>query len=132
MGHPFPIRVASLEDLRRLPPPRLVPANSRVELALPVLDAFQREYYERRLSRELAACGCREGSIAVLLYCAAVPLLAFLGMLSLRTVTAWIVLFVGLLAVSISGKIIGLTIAAARLRRLADELASIVRESGGD
>src|SRR5438874_2429846 len=69
------VRLSTMEDLDRLPPPRLAHATVRVEIALPQLTNAQRRHFEPRLAKQLAACGCREGHIGLLVYVAAVALL---------------------------------------------------------
>jgi hypothetical protein len=119
---PFLVRVATLDDLRHLPPPRLVPADVRVEVSLTGLEDAQRGRFEQRLARQLSACGCREGSIALLLYLAGAAALAILGTLAPRSILAWVGMLGGMVAASLLGKIIGLMTARIRLRRVADDL----------
>lgn len=119
---PHIFRVATLEDLYHLPAPRLAPTQVKVQIALPGVEGAQREQFERRLAHELAACGCPEGSITVMVYLVAVSLLALLGWLPLTSILAWVAIVVGLVAASLLGKVFGLTIAQVRLRRVIAEL----------
>jgi hypothetical protein len=125
--------VSRVEDLRKLPSPRLAPARVSVRLALPGLNDQRRTEFERRLAQQLAACGCNEGSVAVLLYVATVPALAIAGPLAPASALGWVALFAGLLGASLLGKVAGLTVARLRLRRVVAEIESAFGDqvSGG-
>lgn len=114
--------VATLEDLRRLPHPRVAPGLVEVDITLDGIEDDRRADLERRMARELAACGCREGSIAVLLYAAIVPMLAILGIVAPSSVLGWVAIVGGILVASMVGKVLGLALAQVRLRRVAREV----------
>jgi hypothetical protein len=120
--------VATLDDLRRLPPPRVVPAQVEVDIRLDGIEGAHRAELERRMARELAACGCREGSIAVLLYAGIVLLLAVLGPFAPDTAFGWVAIVAGVLAASMLGKVLGLALAQVRLMRVAREVEATLRE----
>lgn len=120
--------VETLDDLRRLPHPRLAPAQVEVDIRLDGIEEARRTELERRMARELEACGCREGSIAVLLYGGVVPLLVVLGLLVPGTALGWVALVVGVLAASLLGKVGGLTLAQFRLIQVAREVEASQRE----
>jgi hypothetical protein len=114
--------ISKLEDLDRLPPPRFAPARIGVRLTVPGFDESKRADTERRLARALAACGCSEGSIAMILYLVVVPILAIAGPLAPHSLLDWLALFGGLILVSIVGKLVGLAIARLRFLKLVNEL----------
>ena len=120
----------TLEDLRRLPPPRLAPARVRVELALPELADDERRAFEKRLTDELAACGCSEASIALLVYVIAAGALLWFGLLSPGSWLGWVALVLGMAVASMAGKIAGLVHANVRLRRIAAEVMRVVQVQG--
>jgi hypothetical protein len=125
-GHVFV--VSTPQDLRTLPSPRLAPARVSVELALPGLDGPRRGELEQRLARQLAVCGCKEGSVAVLLYLVAVPILAFAGPLAPGSALGWLALFGGLLGASLLGKVAGLAVAHMRLLQVVAEIEDTIRD----
>src|SRR5262249_30872519 len=118
------------EDVRRLPTPRLASARAEVSLDFPGLNDGMRIKFEQRIGTLLSACGCREGSIAVLIYLVAAPILVALGPLAPGSVLGWVALVGGLLAASMAGKVAGLVLAQIRLLRVLSELEEIIREQG--
>lgn len=128
VNQPFVFTVATLQDLQCLPSPRLAPGSVKVEIKLPGIEGVQREQFELRLAHELAACGCREGSIAVLIYLAVVPLLAMFGPFAANSALTWIGIVGGVLVAGMLGKVMGLTLAHVRLRRIVNELESMLIE----
>jgi len=127
---PFLIKVETLDDLRRLPPPRLAPARVRVELALPGLADDERRTFEKRLTDELAACGCSESSIALLIYFITAGALVWFGPLAPGSWLGWVALVLGMALASMAGKIAGLVHANVRLRRIAAEVMRAVQVQG--
>ncbi len=121
--------VAELGDLDRLPAPRFAPARVGIQLDAPSLEESRRREIERRLAGAMAACGCREGSIALMLYLGLVPLLAVLGPLTPRSALGWLALVGGLFAASLLGKALGLAIARLRYLRVVNELEGIFLEA---
>jgi hypothetical protein len=121
--------VGALEDLRRLPAPRLAPARVEVEITLDGMEDARRAELERRLARELSACGCREGSIAVLIYAVVAPLLIVVGPLAPDSALSWVAIVGGVLAASVLGKVIGLALAHVRLLRAAADVEAAFLEA---
>jgi hypothetical protein len=114
--------ISTPEDLLTLPAPRLAPARVEVQLAVPGLDQHTVERMQNRLAGAMAACGCREGSLAVLAYLVGMPLLIAMGAISPGSAGAWIALVGGLVAASVVGKVVGLLIAELRLGRIIGEV----------
>lgn len=115
-----------LEDLDQLWFRRGVIRPVEVRLAIPGLDEARRIELEARLSHQLRACGCGEGSAAASLYVVLVPLLVLTGTLGQVSVAGWIALAAGLLAVLFAGKVLGLALARRRLTRAVAEVERLV------
>lgn len=129
-GAHFVIDVDTLEELRRLPHPRLAPPRTKVKLSLAGLSDDERQLYERRLGAQLAACGCNEGSVALLLYLAVAIPLAIWGPLAPLSGWGWAALVVGTVVAMIAGKVLGLVVADLRLRRISTEIERRLKLGG--
>jgi hypothetical protein len=93
-----------------------------VKIILPGLDEERRANFERRVERSLAACGCNEGAVALLLYLIVIPTLIFTGRLAPSWPLGWIAVGAGLLAALVAGKFFGLGIARFTLYQTLNEI----------
>ena len=85
-----------------------------VSLQLPMSEP-RRSRLERRINRDLAACGCTEGTAAGLLYVVAVPFI--IGGYVPHSVGSWLFAGAGFIGALMLGKGAGLMLARWRLRR---------------
>lgn len=125
------VQIRSLNDLSRIPHPRLMPSNTVVELLLSGLEPDERTAFEQKLSTQLRACGCNEGSIAVSLVILATICAGVFGVFRPFVLTDWIAVLAIVLLGSLVGKVTGLTLAHWRARRIAQEIRSTVLARGG-
>ena len=121
--------VAGREDLdlvrrgvRRLTRPRLI-----VSLSLPIAEA-RRARLEWRINRDLAACGCNEGTIAGLLYLVVVPAFV-MGRYIPHSIVNWSLALCGFIGSLVIGKSAGLLLARWRLGRTLGSIERLVRQT---
>ena len=121
--------VAGREDLdllrhhvRRLVRPRLT-----VSLSLPIAE-LRRTRIEWRINRDLAACGCNEGTIAGLLYLVAVPAFV-MGRYIPHSIANWSLALCGFIGALVFGKSTGLLLARWRLNRTLASIERLVRHT---
>jgi hypothetical protein len=98
-------------------------------LLSPPLDVkeVRRAALERRINRLLAACGCKEGAVAGLLYLILVPTLV-MGALIPHSIVNWTVAALGFVATMVVGKLAGLIVARLRLLLTLREIQLLARE----
>jgi hypothetical protein len=89
-------------------------------LPLPVADA-SRARLERSINRNLAACGCNEGTVAGLLYLVLVPTVV-MGRYVPHSTLTWALAACGFIAALVIGKGIGLALAHLRLQWTLNEI----------
>lgn len=114
---------SQLEDVRRLRELRHR-ASGRLAVRLVVhgFDDSRRAGLERRLERHANACGCNEGTVAGLIYLAAVPILLVLGARAPSSPLAWLAVAGGFVSALLAGKVLGLALARWRFSRALREV----------
>jgi hypothetical protein len=124
------ITIRGEDDLGRLPGALVRPRAVRVLLAVPGIDPDVQRQFELRLSRLLSTCGCGEGAALGLLYLVFWPVMLLTGVVSVTSALQWGLLVAGFVVTLIGGKLLGLTVARARLARQLRHLRRLLARAG--
>jgi membrane associated rhomboid family serine protease len=109
--------VTDVEDLEYLRHPSRANRGMSVRLVAPNLPSDRRAQFERQLSRDAGACGCKEGGTLALTYLVVAGIFFVYQGAVPNSFIGWSAAVAGFAASLLFGKLLGVTIARMRLAR---------------